>query len=72
LLKLIKCEFWKLKRRKFVLFTMLFSCVFPLLLSFALPRMNTDGTYGSTKALLYDTLMYHRNPFRNFIFYGKG
>lgn len=56
MLKLIKCEFWKLKRRKFVTLTMLFSCVFPLLLSFALPALNADGNYGDTKVLLYDTL----------------
>lgn len=55
MLKLIKCEFWKLKRRKFVVFTMLFSAVFPVFLSFSLPMLNADGTYGSTKRLLYDT-----------------
>lgn len=56
MLRLIKCEFWKLKRRKFVILTMLFSCVFPLLLSTALPMLNADGSYGDTKAQLYDSL----------------
>lgn len=56
MLKLIKCEFWKLKRKKFVVLTLLFSCVFPLFLSLGLPMLNQEGYYGATKVLLFDAV----------------
>lgn len=52
MLKLIKCEFWKLKRKKFVWFMLLFSFVFPLLMAIAVPNMNMQA---DSKGALYDT-----------------
>ena len=56
MLRLIKCEFWKLKRKKFVIFIIIFAAVFPILLSLFLPPMNIDGRYGDTKAMLFDSI----------------
>lgn len=56
LLKLIKCEFWKLKRKRFVQLVLMASFLFPAPLTFIVYRLNSvQGKY-STKEAAFDAL----------------
>ena len=56
MLKLIKCEFWKLKRKRFVQLVLMASFLFPAPLPFIVYRLNSvQGKY-STKEAAFDAL----------------
>ena len=55
LLKLIQCEFWKLKRKRFVLLVVLAAFLFPLPVTAVAMTPSIMGRY-DTKAEIFDTL----------------
>ena len=55
MLKLIQCEFWKLKRKRFVLLVVLAAFLFPLPVTAVAMTPSIMGRY-DTKAEIFDTL----------------
>lgn len=56
MLKLIKCEFWKLKRKKFIELVLAASFLFPIVLTAIISYLNTAQDKYETEAAAFDAL----------------
>ncbi|MCC0663927.1 ABC transporter permease [Clostridioides sp. ZZV15-6597] len=56
MLKLIKCEFWKLKRKKFIVFTIISAFLFPIPITIIIMNQMSENTSEMYLRSAYDNI----------------